>query len=88
MQIPIASPWNNGYLEDLCFINENEGWAVGCNRVFGYPGYILHTIDGGYTWTMQYGGGGEYFHNVDFVDNLFGWVYGGGGTAALQKNSS
>ncbi len=87
VQIPIASPWNNGYLEDLCFINENEGWAVGCDEVLGYPGYILHTIDGGYTWTMQYGGGGQYFHNVDFVDNLFGWVYGGGGAATLLKTT-
>ncbi len=77
VQIPIASPWNNGYLDDLCFINENEGWAVGSDYILGYPGYILHTIDGGYTWTMQYGGGGQYFHNVEFVDNLYGWAAAG-----------
>ena len=67
-------------MEDLCFINENEGWAVGSDYSLGYPGYIIHTVDGGYTWTMQYGATmleGNYFHNVDFVDNLYGWAAAG-----------
>jgi photosystem II stability/assembly factor-like uncharacterized protein len=80
VQIPLASPWNYGCLEDLCFINENEGWAVGSDQVMGYPGFIIHTIDGGYTWSMQYGATmmeGNYFHNVDFVDGLNGWAAAG-----------
>jgi photosystem II stability/assembly factor-like uncharacterized protein len=78
VQIPLASPWSQGCLEDLCFINENEGWAVGCDQVWEYPGFIIHTIDGGYTWTMQYGGyTSDNYHNVDFVDNLYGWVAAG-----------
>jgi len=80
VQIPLALPWSQGCLEDLCFINENEGWAVGSDYSLGYPGYIIHTTDGGYTWTMQYGATmmeGNYFHNVDFVDNLYGWAAAG-----------
>jgi photosystem II stability/assembly factor-like uncharacterized protein len=77
VQIPLASPWSEGYLEDLCFINEYEGWAVGSDESSGYPGYIIHTTDGGYTWEMQFGAApidAWYFHNVDFVDNKHGWA--------------
>lgn len=75
--IPLAPPWSYGFLEDVCFINENEGWAVGSDEPRGYPGYIIHTTDGGYTWEMQFGAqpiDAWYFHNVDFVDNQYGWA--------------
>jgi photosystem II stability/assembly factor-like uncharacterized protein len=70
-------PWAAGSLEDLCFVSENEGWAVGSDEPRGYPGYIIHTTDGGYTWQMQFGAqpiDAWYFHNVDFVDNQCGWA--------------
>jgi len=73
----LSMPWAAGYLEDVCFVNENEGWAVGSDQSFGYPGYIIRTTDGGYTWEMQFGAqpiDGWYFHNIDFVDNLYGWA--------------
>jgi photosystem II stability/assembly factor-like uncharacterized protein len=41
-----------GALEDVVFIDENEGWVVG-NQLLGFPldsTLILHTTDGGETW--------------------------------------
>ena len=34
-------------LQGICFINANQGWAV------GEGGAILHTADGGVTWIVQ-----------------------------------
>jgi len=58
--------------EDICFIDEQKGWAVGAG------GVIIHTEDGGETWAQQ---------NVDiplnvhissiyFVDEKYGWATG------------
>jgi photosystem II stability/assembly factor-like uncharacterized protein len=37
---------DNSNLNDICFINTSEGWAVGNNL-------IIHTIDGGTTWIKE-----------------------------------
>jgi photosystem II stability/assembly factor-like uncharacterized protein len=88
VSIPLSMPWAAGFLEDLCFVSENEGWAVGSDQGPGYPGYIIHTTDGGYTWEMQFGAqplDAWYFHNVDFVDNQCGWAVGSGTGQMMKK---
>ncbi|MEN8226163.1 MAG: YCF48-related protein [Bacteroidota bacterium] len=53
-------------LQSIQFINNNEGWAVGNG--------LMHTIDGGENWDVDYSiiGG----NSVYFVDNQNGWVVG------------
>ena len=68
-------PEINGILEDVCFVDEIEGWAVGRNWETSRA-YILHTEDG-ITWN-------EYSHTapeafwlaVNFVGNERGWIVG------------
>ena len=60
-------------LNDLFFINAEEGWIV------GQEGTIAHTIDGGVSWEIQYSNPKFSFFNIVFIDDLTGWVVGSGG---------
>jgi photosystem II stability/assembly factor-like uncharacterized protein len=60
-------------LTGISFINDSIGWASGCS------GFILHTTDGGATWTTQNSGTTSGLAAVIFVDNEYGWVSGGTG---------
>jgi photosystem II stability/assembly factor-like uncharacterized protein len=71
---------------DIFFTNPDNGTAVGgwCNFCYGSPyfgGYIMHTNDGGDTWTIQkhdttiFG-----FYGIFFTDGNSGTVTGAGGT--------
>jgi photosystem II stability/assembly factor-like uncharacterized protein len=58
-------------LEDICFIDEYNGWVVG-NR-----GAILHTTNGGEIWNVQMQRSNWILlTSVDFVDYNFGWTVG------------
>ena len=46
------------------------GWAVGAN------GTILHTSDGGTTWSPQTDGFGNGLSSVEFTDAMNGWAVG------------
>ncbi len=52
------------------FADELNGWAAGDG------GAIVHTADGGVTWKRQTSGVPHILMDVDFVDNLQGWVVG------------
>ena len=73
----------NTGLQSVCFVNPQEGWAVG-------RGTIIHTTDGGTTWTEQTSGTTRLLNSVYFIDNLTGWavgeVYGGFGTILKTNN--
>jgi photosystem II stability/assembly factor-like uncharacterized protein len=65
-------------LNDIAFVNEDLGWAVGKGAA------ILKTSDGGVTWEYQRRGkvsaaSNEWFYDVVFVDSLHGWCVGGKG---------
>ena len=60
-------------LEDVCMINELEGWAVGLN------GAIIHTEDGGVNWVTQISGVSFTLWDVDFIDAENGMAVGSGG---------
>ena len=54
----------------LCFVSEDEGWAVGAE------GVILHTMDGGETWARHTAGTEQDLHSVAFATSDEGWVVG------------
>ena len=60
-----------GQLAGISFINEKEGWAVGINRE------IIHTGDGGETWTTQDTGTWNGVWDVVFTNPNNGWAIGG-----------
>ena len=55
----------------LEFVDSLTGW-------FGSSaGTILHTVDGGKTWEIQYTGIADfYFESIDFIDHQEGWATG------------
>lgn len=67
-------------LKDVFFLNINEGWAVGTNL-------ILHTINGGATWTQELSTltSGREFVAVFFTSPTNGYILGNGETPLLFK---
>ncbi len=57
-------------LRDIWFISEKEGWAVGENL-------ILHSSDGGLTWTAQYRLLQGHLFALYFSSGQKGWAVGG-----------
>ncbi len=57
-------------LNDVKFINSTTGWAV------GNGGTILHTINGGISWTFQSSGRVADLYQVSFIDSNQGWIAG------------
>lgn len=67
-------PW---YFHSLDFVSATEGWVVG-ERSGGY-GKILHTADGGATWTSQWENISPLgLRDVAFWDAQTGWAVGEG----------
>ena len=58
-------------LEDVCFINDMDGWAV------GELGTILYTTNGGLSWDFQNSGTELRLRSVVFTEPLKGWIVGG-----------
>lgn len=65
-------------LTDVYFATDDEGWVT------GEHGTILHTKDGGNTWTPQLGGdpqsAEESIGHLRFVDRTHGWANQGSGS--------
>ena len=59
-------------LNDVCFIDANNGWAV------GEYGTIIRTTDGGDNWTVQLQGKTYALNGVYFTDANNGTVVGVG----------
>lgn len=74
----IISPKFYGSINDICFIDKDNGYII------GDMGCFAKTTDGGVTWEYQnlfekyqnelY----EYFYSVYFVNTLRGWIVGSG----------
>jgi len=69
----IQNEEHNNILYGTDFINDQTGWVV------GEDGIILHTIDGGDSWEVQYPTDKD-LRSVDFVDEMTGWAVGKSGT--------
>jgi photosystem II stability/assembly factor-like uncharacterized protein len=63
------SPQGND-LRGICFINSEEGWAV------GWGGTILHTENGGSDWQLLHGNNDFGFKSVCFINEDEGWITG------------
>ncbi len=71
--LPMASPAmrNDARLADVCFVDPEQGWAVGDR------GTIWHTEDAGQTWNAQPSGVACPLRSVWFVNRQLGWAAGG-----------
>ena len=63
--------WSGTGLNGVAFVNASDGWAV------GFGGTILHTTNGGATWTVQNSGTTSDLYGVAFVNASDGWAVGG-----------
>jgi len=68
----------DSYISSLIFLNQNEGWAVGCDTAS--KGLILRTTDGGITWDKQLSGIYAPLNSVSFINQASGWAVGDSGT--------
>ena len=65
-------------LQDIVFINENEGWVV------GDEGLILHTTNGGDDWLEVNSGTAKDLVKIFFYDSNNGWI----GTGSYSPGGS
>jgi len=79
----LSGTWRS--LNDATFIDSLTGWAVGGET--DYTGeaniprsVIVHTTDGGLTWSPQKPFGHKPLQAVTFIDASTGWTVGDGGT--------
>lgn len=68
------SPGSTDDLFSVAFPTEQHGWA--CGRW----GTVLHTVDGGKTWSRQETGTEYTLSSISFVDKQKGWAVGDEGT--------
>ena len=54
------------------FLDQNQGWVIGDN------GIILHTSNGGKTWTKQESNTTDHLMKIQFIDSECGWIAGTG----------
>lgn len=72
--------WLAQDLFSVSFPTESDGW------VCGRWGTLLHTSDGGDSWTLQDSGTDYTLSDVLFLDSTRGWAVGDGGTVLLTKD--
>lgn len=79
---------SGGTLSHVDFVDENNGWIAGGHAFYDLPAYtaILHTADGGATWTWQNPGTLVPLTSVDFVDATHGWAVGTHGVIVATTN--
>jgi photosystem II stability/assembly factor-like uncharacterized protein len=66
------------YLNDVYFATPEVGWVTA--GAHGKPGMVIHTKDGGASWTVQVGdpeSNDPAFHHLHFIDARTGWVLQG-----------
>ncbi len=73
--------WLAHDLFSVSFPTESDGW------VCGRWGTILHTSDGGATWTPQDSGTDYTLSSIFFIDSQKGWAIGDGGTIISTQNA-
>ncbi len=61
-------------LQDIRFLNHQNGWIAGIKYNDGWTGVILRTDDGGNQWKVQYSMKKIGFTSLFFIDNRSGWA--------------
>ena len=64
-------------MKSVCFVDQFEGWIAGGG--YYWPGILLHTTDGGNTWTTVLSDSSYALFSVFFTDIDNGWVVGSNG---------
>ena len=72
---PTSAPPASSRTDDIWFLDPQVGWAVNSN------GQIVHTTDGGNTWSEQLHDPEVYFRCVGFASAMRGWA----GTLTVGK---
>ncbi|HAN37794.1 MAG TPA: hypothetical protein DCQ29_02740, partial [Chitinophagaceae bacterium] len=67
-------------LNAVCFVDANNGWAVGSN------GVVLRTSNGGSTWVQQASNTTTILRDVFFINSTTGWAIGDNGTIIRTSN--
>ncbi len=62
------------YVNDVCFLNADSGWAVGYDGWAGF-GFVMSTIDGGVSWITQ-DSSSTVYRAIHFTDKEHGWAVG------------
>ena len=82
-------------LAGVSFPDQADGWAVGGTDQFMGSGVIIHTSDGGTSWTPQSSVLGSNLSGVDFVDDVNGWAisdspfaFGSGANTAMEHTTN
>jgi photosystem II stability/assembly factor-like uncharacterized protein len=68
---------------NVSFVDRLNGWALahgtdGPDTSTQRMTRILHTADGGKSWSLRYQDSETYYTNVHFVDEMHGWMSGNG----------
>jgi photosystem II stability/assembly factor-like uncharacterized protein len=71
---PVSGGGVVGAAFDMTFVDPSEGWAV------GNGGTILHSTDGGASWTPQMSGTTQVLRHLFFANNQVGIALGDGNT--------
>ena len=80
----LTTPPLNAYYQDMIFLNNQNGWAVGQLGAGG--GAIINTIDGGTTWSQQTSGTAYRLNGVYFTSSTNGIAVGNFGTIIQTTN--
>jgi photosystem II stability/assembly factor-like uncharacterized protein len=82
-------------LRAVSFPNADNGWVVGNTLAFPPSGIILHTSDGGTSWSPQASSLAGELVGVDFVDDTNGWAisddpegFGTGGAMTVVEHTA
>jgi len=82
------SPPSDADLYAVSFVDANNGWAVGNVDSTTMLATIIHTVDGGITWTSQTSNTAqdEALYGVVFVGPMNGWAVGTSGTIVVTAD--
>lgn len=77
---------NNSLINDIYFIDDQEGWITGGHYTYG--SFVYHTTNGGLNWAAQTLPSGitDYLWGIQFIDANEGWAVGKAGTIIHTTN--
>ncbi len=73
---PVTDPLHNGF-----FIDAEHGWILSYGT-----GLVLHTVDGGDTWSILARLKPIYYEGIHFLDRKVGWICGEGGLLLFTED--
>lgn len=75
IQLPVQGQWDTLYtIFDISYLSQNVCYVIG---FFNLECKIWKTTDGGNSWVIQTTGGANYLMNLYFINENFGFAYGG-----------